>query len=55
MGSVPDKLVVLDGSTFFVSDGAGDTDGSEATGFFFQDVRHLARWSLSVDGTPCGF
>ncbi|MBA2571310.1 MAG: amylo-alpha-1,6-glucosidase [Chloroflexi bacterium] len=49
---MPDKLVVLDGSTFFVSDGAGDTDGSEATGFFFQDVRHLARWSLSVDGTP---
>jgi glycogen debranching enzyme len=45
-------LVVLDGSTFFVSDEAGDVMGRGATGFFFQDVRHLSTWSLSIDGSP---
>jgi glycogen debranching enzyme len=45
-------LVVLDGSSFFVSDPRGDSDGSEATGFFHSDVRHLAAWRLLVDGEP---
>ena len=45
-------LVVLDGSTFFVSDEAGDVTGSGPTGFFFQDVRHLSTWLLSIDGAP---
>ncbi len=45
-------LVVLDGSTFFVSDEAGDVTGTGPTGFFFQDVRHLSTWSLSIDGAP---
>ncbi|MEO5704025.1 MAG: glycogen debranching N-terminal domain-containing protein, partial [Candidatus Limnocylindrales bacterium] len=45
-------LVVLDGSTFFVSDGAGDVRGEGPTGFFFQDVRHLSSWALSVNGAP---
>lgn len=45
-------LVVLDGSTFFVSDEAGDVMGRGTTGFFFQDVRHLSTWSLTIDGSP---
>ncbi len=45
-------LVVLDGSTFFISDEAGDVTGSGPTGFFFQDVRHLSTWLLSIDGAP---
>jgi glycogen debranching enzyme len=49
---VANDLVVLDGSTFFVSDEAGDAAGAGATGFFFQDVRHLSTWSLLIDGSP---
>lgn len=45
-------LVVLDGSSFFVSDARGDSDGSAATGFFHNDMRHLAEWRLLVDGEP---
>jgi glycogen debranching enzyme len=46
------ELVVLDGSTFFVSDEAGDVGGAGPAGFFFRDVRHLSRWTLAVDGSP---
>jgi glycogen debranching enzyme len=49
---VTNDLVVLDGSTFFVSDEAGDVRDGGAAGFFFQDVRHLSSWALSVDGAP---
>lgn len=44
-------LVVLDGSTFFVSDRAGDVSGGQR-GFFYADTRHLSRWELLVDGCP---
>ena len=51
-----ERLVVLDGSTFFVSAENGDVDSSPGTerveGLFHSDVRHLARWSLLVDGAP---
>ena len=47
-----DRLVVLDGSTFFVSDRAGDVSGDEDHGFFFADARHLSEWRLLVDGDP---
>jgi hypothetical protein len=33
---VAEDLVVLDGSTFFVSDEAGDVTGRGTSGFFFQ-------------------
>jgi glycogen debranching enzyme len=54
---VADSLIVLDGSTFFVSDPSGDLDVTNAgptgvTGFFHSDVRHLTRWSLLVNGEP---
>jgi glycogen debranching enzyme len=47
-----DQLVVLDGSTFFVSQRDGDCPPSQETGFFHQDVRHLSAWRLLVDGQP---
>ncbi|HEX6231216.1 MAG TPA: glycogen debranching N-terminal domain-containing protein, partial [Actinomycetota bacterium] len=47
-----DRLVVLDGSTFFVSGPSGDTEGREAEGFFHEDVRHLSTWRLLLDGEP---
>jgi glycogen debranching enzyme len=47
-----DQLVVLDGSTFMVSRRDGDCPTSQETGFFHQDVRHLSRWELLVDGRP---
>ncbi|MHB8680865.1 MAG: amylo-alpha-1,6-glucosidase [Acidimicrobiales bacterium] len=45
-------LVVLDGSTFFVSDELGDTEGEGSSGFFFRDTRHLSRLRLLVNGEP---
>ena len=45
-------LVVLDGSTFFVSEESGDVDAIDAEGFFHADVRHLSLWRLLVDGLP---
>jgi glycogen debranching enzyme len=49
---MPDQLVVLDGSTFFVSAPSGDVAGVEAEGFFHADVRHLSTWRLLLDGAP---
>ena len=45
------ELVVLDGSTFVVSDDAGNIDGGGGpSGFFFRDTRHLSRLVLTVNG-----
>jgi glycogen debranching enzyme len=52
MSLMADDLVVLDGSTFFLSDRAGDVRGEGANGLFFRDVRHLSTLSLSIDGEP---
>ena len=46
------QLIVLDGCTFFISDETGDTDSDSTEGFFNEDVRHLSRWELLVDGKP---
>jgi glycogen debranching enzyme len=43
-------LIILDGCTFFYSDGNGDVEAHEAEGLFYQDVRHLSRWLLRLDG-----
>ena len=43
-------LIILDGCTFFYSDGNGDVEAHEAEGLFYQDVRHLSRWVLRLDG-----
>jgi hypothetical protein len=45
-------IIILDGCTFFYSDKNGDVDAQAAEGFFFQDVRHLSRWHVRVDGKP---
>ena len=45
-------LVVLDGSTFFVSDERGDTTGEGSSGFFFRDTRHLSRLQLLINHEP---
>jgi glycogen debranching enzyme len=42
-------LIVFDGGTFFASDDAGNVESAEG-GFFFQDVRHLSRWNVSLRG-----
>jgi N-terminal domain of (some) glycogen debranching enzymes len=47
---VAEDLIVLDGCTFFYSDGCGDVDAHEAEGLFYEDVRHLSRWQLTIDG-----
>jgi glycogen debranching enzyme-like protein len=46
-----DELIILDGCTFMYSDARGDVDAPEAEGFYYQDVRHLARWVLRLDGS----
>jgi glycogen debranching enzyme len=50
--SVPDDLIILDGSTFFVSKPNGDVRPDGASGFFHDDTRHLSTWELLVAGEP---
>jgi glycogen debranching enzyme len=45
-------LLLLDGSTFFLSRENGDVESRQPQGFFFSDVRHLSEWRLLVDGKP---
>jgi glycogen debranching enzyme len=45
----PPPLIVFDGCTFFASAASGDVDAPEA-GFYYEDVRHLSRWNLSLRG-----
>jgi glycogen debranching enzyme len=42
-------LIVFDGCTFFAGDASGDVTEPEG-GFFYEDVRHLSRWNLSLRG-----
>jgi hypothetical protein len=44
------RLIVLDGRCLVVSDESGDLDAREGEGYFLDDVRHLSRWRLTVDG-----
>jgi glycogen debranching enzyme len=44
-----EQLVVLDGSTFFVSEPSGDVRSGDH-GFYFGDTRHLSRWEVLLDG-----
>ncbi|MDP8958604.1 MAG: amylo-alpha-1,6-glucosidase, partial [Actinomycetota bacterium] len=46
-------LVVLEGSTFFVSEPSGDVvANADPSGFFHSDTRHLSVWRLLIDGQP---
>jgi glycogen debranching enzyme len=49
---VQDELIIVDGSTFMYCDRAGDVEAEQPEGFFYEDVRHLSRWCLLVDGEP---
>ena len=48
-----DKVSILEGNTFVVSDRAGNVNASlkDPEGLFAWDTRFLSRWILSVDGT----
>jgi glycogen debranching enzyme len=45
-------ISILDGSTFAVSNRAGDMNAGpdQPHGFFYKDTRHLSRWVLTVNG-----
>ena len=45
-----DDIIILDGCTFWYSGPNGDLEAQDQEGFFYQDVRHLSRWQLRVDG-----
>jgi glycogen debranching enzyme len=50
---MPENTIsILDGSTFVVSDRAGDVDAGpeQPHGLFYRDTRFLSRWILTVDG-----
>ena len=50
---MPGEMIsILDGSTFAVSNRAGDMDAGpdQSHGFFYKDTRHLSRWLLTVNG-----
>src|SRR5919204_929242 len=49
---VEDRLIIVDGATFVFSDRNGDVDADSPEGFFYEDVRHLSKWCLTVDGKP---
>jgi glycogen debranching enzyme len=49
---VAEQLVIVDGTTFFFSEPNGDIPATKPHGFFYEDVRHLSHWSLTVDAKP---
>src|SRR5919108_4284774 len=48
--SAENDLIILDGSTFWYSDENGDLEAEEHEGFFYEDVRHISRWHLRLNG-----
>ncbi|MEU7825716.1 glycogen debranching N-terminal domain-containing protein [Catellatospora sp. NPDC049133] len=44
-----ERLTLLDGSTFFTTNGLGDTGGPD-DGLYFADTRHLSTWRLTLNG-----
>src|SRR4051812_39045176 len=47
-----DRVEILDGNTFVVSDRSGDIEASQTdpSGLFSYDTRFLSRWVLTVNG-----
>src|SRR5215472_12491391 len=45
---------ILDGSTFLVCSPNGDIDAGpdQPEGLFYQDMRHLSKWKLTMKGIP---
>jgi glycogen debranching enzyme len=48
------SISILDGSTFLVSGANGDIDAGpdQPHGLFYQDMRHLSKWKLTIKGIP---
>jgi glycogen debranching enzyme len=46
----PDAVQILEGTTFAVSDAAGDMPEGMVAGLFHRDTRHLSRWELTIGG-----
>jgi glycogen debranching enzyme len=46
-----EDMILIDGTSFFYTEADGNIDGVGSQGFFFEDVRHLSRWRLTVDGS----
>ncbi len=44
-------VTILEGNNFLVADGDGNV-GAGSEGLYFNDVRYLSRWRLTVDGLP---
>jgi glycogen debranching enzyme len=49
---VRDELIIVDGGTFLFTERNGDVEADQPQGFFHEDVRHLSRWCLTLDGKP---
>ncbi len=47
-----ERVTVVEGSCFCLSDGSGNTHAESAEGLFLLDSRVLSRWLLQVDGAP---
>jgi glycogen debranching enzyme len=50
VGGAGGTVTVVEGSTFCLSDAAGDIQPSTPQGFFFRDTRLVSRWELRLDG-----
>jgi hypothetical protein len=48
------QLLLLDGTSLFVSKENGDVEANQPQGFFCNDVRHLSEWRLLIGGRPLG-
>ena len=47
-----EQLILVDGATFVFSDPNGDVEAEKPEGYFYEDVRHLSRWCLTLNGKP---
>ncbi|GDY32064.1 amylo-alpha-1,6-glucosidase [Gandjariella thermophila] len=50
VGGAGGTVTIVEGSTFCLSDAAGDIQPGTAYGFFFRDSRLVSRWELRLDG-----
>lgn len=46
------SLTLVEGTTFCVSDSAGDIEPAAANGLFVRDTRVVSKWRLRIDGAP---
>src|SRR5690625_6971245 len=51
-GAGTGEVTLIEGSSFCISDPAGDIVPGGVQGLFVDDTRLLSRWELRVDGVP---